>query len=356
MKAVRLEKAGTPPTVRDVPDPKLKPGAVLVEVLAAHVLSFSRKLLAGELPFQLPTPYTPGPAGIGRVLDASADAGVKPGDLVFLDPLIKTRSLGVAPEVALLGWFGLTPGAAQLFREWPNGTFAQMALWPADQVTVLGGLELGADQLAALNYACIGYGGLLKGNVRAGQSVVVNGATGNLGTATVLVALALGASRVVAVGRKKAALDALATLDSRVVPVQVQDEKDAGERVRNAGAGSDLVVDAIGAVFTPETTMACISALRPGGTTVCIGGSIGLPYYQILGMDLTIRGSFMYPRSAPAELVPLIRSGQLRLNQVRPKRFTLEQISEALIAAETRAGGFDFTVLTPNPQAGSAKP
>ncbi|MER8162897.1 hypothetical protein ABTY51_49300, partial [Streptomyces sp. NPDC094472] len=49
------------------------------------------------------------------------------------------------------------------------------------------------------------YGGLLAGGLAAGETLLVSGATGNLGSSAVAVALAMGAGRVVAPGRNQAA-------------------------------------------------------------------------------------------------------------------------------------------------------
>jgi NADPH:quinone reductase-like Zn-dependent oxidoreductase len=55
--------------------------------------------------------------------------------------------------------------------------------------------------------------------LKAGETVIVNGATGAYGSAAVLVALAMGATRVVAAGRKKETLDKLAEAGgTRVIP------------------------------------------------------------------------------------------------------------------------------------------
>ena len=62
---------------------------------------------------------------------------------------------------------------------------------------------------AALTVHAIPYGGLLAGGLAAGETPLVSGATGNLGSSAV--ALAMGAGRVVAPGRNEAALDLLPT-------------------------------------------------------------------------------------------------------------------------------------------------
>ena len=56
----------------------------------------------------------------------------------------------------------------------------------------------------------IPFGGLLRGRLAAGETLVVNGATGAYGTAAVLLGVAMGAVRVIAAGRNRDALEAVA--------------------------------------------------------------------------------------------------------------------------------------------------
>ncbi len=64
-------------------------------------------------------------------------------------------------------------------------------------------------QLTWLGTLLVPYGGLLAANVQSGQVVLVNGATGHFGSAGVAVAVAMGAERVVALGRSQGRFDAL---------------------------------------------------------------------------------------------------------------------------------------------------
>jgi hypothetical protein len=68
----------------------------------------------------------------------------------------------------------------------------------------------------------IAYGGLLAMNFRAGETLLVSGATGNFGSATVATALAMGARSVVAPGRNEAVLsDLKRRFGDRLVPVRL---------------------------------------------------------------------------------------------------------------------------------------
>lgn len=89
-----------------------------------------------------------------------------------------------------------------------------------------------------------------------GQIVVVNGATGILGSSAVILALAFGASRVIAVGRDVATLESLRALDpKRVFPVALsssieEDEKKiaalAAEADYPKNEGAHVFIDLVG--------------------------------------------------------------------------------------------------------------
>ena len=91
--------------------------------------------------------------------------------------------------------------------------------------------DFDAMELATVRRYIIPYGGLLRGRLAAGETLVVNGATGAYGTAAVLAAVAMGAARVIAAGRKQSALGAVAHAGGvRVTTVTLTGnaQKDAG--------------------------------------------------------------------------------------------------------------------------------
>jgi len=55
------------------------------------------------------------------------------------------------------------------------------------------------------------YGGFLRGEFQVGETAIANGASGYFGSAAVLIALAMGAARVVAAGHDRAALESRIT-------------------------------------------------------------------------------------------------------------------------------------------------
>ena len=231
---------------------------------------------------------------------------------------------------------------------------AEKALLPAECLTPPDGLE-GTDpaRLSLLGFLAVPYGGLLRGELGPGQTLVVDGATGNFGSLAVLLGLALGASRVVAVGRDRGVLDALRGLDERrVVPVVLSGDVEADAEAiggRRAAGGVDLAFDMMGGSKTAGPTVACIWALRPQGTAVLMGGvhaDLTLPYRQVMLDQIAVRGNVMHPRNAPGDLDRMVAAGTLDLGKFGVQTFPIEDFEEAMNQA---AGlkGLSYCILTP---------
>jgi alcohol dehydrogenase len=348
MKAIRLDRPGEPLRVTDCLTPPLRSASVRVRVTRAPVLSFMHAVVSGELGYRIPTPCIPGANAIG-VIEALADDvfGFGRGEPVLIDPSLKRGS-----ETALLGLTAVSAGAASLQALYRDGTFAEQVVVPAENLTSLREAQnADEDRLACLSYLAIPLGGLLRGELRPGETVIVNGATGNLGSAGVLLSLAMGARRVVAVGRERVVLDELSCLDPRVAIVTLEGHREHDTRsiVAACEGEADLALDLLGSAPTADPTMACIGALRRGGTAVLMGSvNADLPvgYLALMQRELNLRGCFMYPREAPGQLVRMVASGVLDLSPIQTRSFALEHVDEALAAA-SRSPGLRYCLLVP---------
>ncbi len=355
MQAARLHRMDEPLQVETIPNPVLRSGSAIVRVLSSHIPAFTQQVISGQLGYMLPAfPFTPGTSAIG-VIEAVADDvfGLQVGQLVFCDPFIASPTISGSPNGILIGWTGLTPNSPQMQTAWKDGVWAERALWAAECLTPLPEMPtFDPVALAAIGYLAIPYGGLKKGQLRPGQQVIVNGATGGLGAAAILVALAMGASRIIAVGRDRATLTRLEQLDpQRIVAVSLQGNAEVDlDRLLQVAKGTDLVLDTLGGATTSEPTLACIQALRPGGTAVFMGGvqaAIPLSYAEIVLKEITISGAFMYPRSAPSELFQMVKSGTLQINAIQKHSFPLAEINAAITQA-AMLKGLDYCILTMN--------
>jgi alcohol dehydrogenase len=353
MNAAILKQAGLPLEVQEVQPPRLHASSVRVRVLSTHILPFTSLVVGGRLPFPLPTPYIPGLCAIGIVEETADDVrGILPGQKVFCSPLISDRTNSQAPERMLKGWFGVTPKCDNLLQQWKDGAFAEQAVYPVECVTPIDALAAEDDaQLGCMYYLCIAYGAYLRGDFKPGQSVVINGATGNLGAASVLVALAMGASKIYAVGRNKAVLQELAALDTKRIAAVALPERpeDYSAELSSRIGEADLLVDAVGVMDSSALVQAGLSVLRPHGTAVLLGGvmsDVPVSYLTTLVKELNIKGSWMYPDRAPADIASMIAAGVLNLHAFRPKTYPLNRVNEAISAAGA-SRGLEYVILQP---------
>jgi alcohol dehydrogenase len=360
MKAAVLNEFGTPLAVQSVPDPVLGTGEVIVDVVAAGLAGYTAGIFSGARKYLLELPIVPGPGGIGRVRATGPDATrLTVGDWVFCDPTIRSRDDAPVPDSILLGWTAHDEAALPLHRFYHNGSYAQQMLVPTENVTAIGDIEAAdAGRWCALSRLLVPYGGLLAADLRSGETVVLNGATGGFGSAGVAVALALGAAKVVATGRNELALgDLVRRLGPRVIPAKMTgDEADDRRRITElAGGPIDCVLDFLPREASASQVRAAALAVRPRGRVVLMGGvgraggaDLALPYPWLMRNDITVRGTWMYPRDAVPRMVRLVRGGLIDLARFDLTEFGLGDVNDAVAHAAANAGPLRLTVLRPD--------
>jgi alcohol dehydrogenase len=353
MKAWRLTRLGGELAFKDSPVPEPRPGSVLVKIEASVLMSYLKAYVEGRLPTYNPPAqeFTPGTNGVGVVAAVGRDCShLAPGQRVVLSSHFVARDNVADPAQILIG---LTAGAGAeaLIADWPDGTLAEYALLPVEAVTPAGGLDhLDAAQLAAVSRCIIPFGGLLRGRLAAGETLVVTGATGAYGTAAVLVALALGAARVVAAGRNADGLRAVAQAGGqRVAPVPLTGDVQADAKALRsaAGGGAQMAFDMVGQARDPKATLAALHSLGRGGRLVLMGSmttELPVPYTTLMLNGWEILGQFMYPVHAYRRLLDLVRSGLLDIAPIKPRVYPLAALPAAMNAAEA-AGNLEFVAM-----------
>ena len=174
--------------LQDLPIPVRSPGEVLVRVRAAS-LNFPDLLMTrGEYQLKPPLPFVAGLEFAGEVLEADADSGLALGDAVY--------------------------GGNK------TGAFAEYAAVPARAVTRMPH-GIGFPAAAALGAAYgTAYTGLVEiGELKAGQWVLIHGASGGVGLAAVELAKRLGAHVIATTGspEKVARLKAASEADAVIL-------------------------------------------------------------------------------------------------------------------------------------------
>jgi NADPH2:quinone reductase len=311
MRAVQITELSGPRSALaevELPDPEpshmMTPGSgVLVDVHAAGV-SFPEVLQTrGEYQVKPPLPFVPGSEVGGTVRSAPEGSGFSAGDRVAAFCM-----LGGFAEVAVAPEFLTFPLSGQL-------DFAQ-----------------GASLV--LNYHTAYFALTLRGRLSEGESVLVHGAAGGVGTATLQVAKGLGARTI-----------AVVSSDDKE---RVAREAGADEVVRSDGAwkdeakewsggGVDVVIDPVGGDRFTDS----LRSMREGGRCVVVGFTGGsIPEVRVnrlllnnlevvgAGWGAYVMGKPDINREIGAALGRLVDEGFVR--PIVGARFPLEQAADAL--------------------------
>jgi D-arabinose 1-dehydrogenase-like Zn-dependent alcohol dehydrogenase len=310
MKAARLLEGRTDFVIEEVPEPEPRDGTVVVAVEAAFLPRYFESLAAGA--FETPKrPLTTGQCAVGRVEKVGIGvSGIAPGQRVYCDMYLESPGVGVDCDYGFIGCFGPGVDSSRLLERWPDGTFAEKVLLPRECVVpVPEQVEVLPTVLCRLGWLATACAGLERGRFAPGCRLAVNGASGLLGASAVLIALALGAGEISVFGRRSEILEQLAGLDPRVTV-----GGDEGRR----------------------------------GTAVFVGAltaPLALDASRLMRADLTLRGSFWFPRDMPVNLLRLIASGALNLSPVQAEAYPLTKINEALQRSLV-SGGLRHVSLT----------
>ncbi len=282
---------------------------VLVEVKAAGV-SFPELLQSrGEYQLKPPLPFVPGSEVGGIVRSAPDGAAVKAGDRVAAFCML--------------------------------GGFAEVAVAPAYFCFALpDSLDYAQGASLVLNYHTAYFALKLRGRLREGETVLVHGAAGGVGTATLQVAKGLGAKTIGVVSTDAKEEVARAAGADEVLRSDGAWKDEAKELT---GGGVDLVLDPVGGDRFTDS----LRSLREGGRVVVVGFTGGsIPEVRVnrllLGNTEVIGAGWgAYVMSKPdvttqigAEISRLIEAGFVA--PIVGARFPLERVADALHALDRR--------------------
>lgn len=359
MKAAVLNAFGSPLSIEQLPDPVLGSGEVIVDVVAAGVLPYMAQVFSGERKYLLTLPVAPGAGAVGRVRALGPDATrLKVGDWVSCDPTVRARDDALTPDITLQGLSARSEGGLKLQRHFHHGSFAEQMLVPTENAFTIGAIDSAdAGRWTTMNLLLVPFGGLLAADLKAGETLLVSGATGNFGSAGVAVALAMGAGCVVAPGRNEVMLEELSRrFGPRVRTVTLTgDEAEDRERMKRTAPGPiDCVLDLLPPSAPATAVRAAAMSVREYGRVVLQGGvgmlggdDLALPYPWIMRNCVTIIGQWMYRPEANVRMIQLVRSGLLDLSHWDVTEFDLDHANEAVAHAAAHGGPFRNDVIRP---------
>ncbi|GAA0234585.1 NADPH:quinone oxidoreductase family protein [Cryptosporangium japonicum] len=308
MRAVQITSLNGPAALEvvTVDEPAAGPEDVVIDVHVAGV-TFPEVLQSrGEYQLKPPLPFVPGSEVAGVV---RSGPGFAPGQRVAAFP-----ALGGFAEV-------VTARPAQVFPLPDAVSFEAGAALP-------------------MNYLTVHFGLVRRGQLRAGETVLVHGAAGGVGTAAVQLASALGA-RVIAVVSTKDKIDTARAAGADEV-ILADGFKDAAKEL-TGGHGVDLVVDPVGGDRFTDS----LRSLAREGRLLVIGFTGGeIPQVKVnrlLLNNISVVGvgwgAFWVPQPEYlqeqwADLAPLLAAG--KLEPVLGRSFPLEEAGRALLELDER--------------------
>jgi NADPH2:quinone reductase len=293
---VRIHGFGQAPVLEQAPAPQRAAGRSIVRMQAATVGHIDRTIAGGAFFQHPPLPYVPGVEAAGVVVESdSFPAGAR----VWL------RGAGLGTRI--------------------DGTWRELIDAPDDALGLLPDavtMALGSAFFSPCTSAWVSLHEIAQ--LRAGERVLVTGASGAVGSMAVQLALEAGARVSAAVSDPAQALDLPAGVDAVVVvreggnpPTQIE---------------VDVLVDTIGGA--PLAAM--LPAVAPGGRVVLVGYTAGtqltLNLPQFLQRDVSLLPLNMFRREAAGRAaVPelLARLGAGRL-QLAIKEFPLDEAALAM--------------------------
>jgi len=242
MKAVVCHELGMADKlkVEDMPEPKAGKGEVLIDIKASGLNFPDVLIIQGKYQFQPPLPFIPGGEGAGIVRELGEGVNnVKVGDRVIF------------------------------FHQ--TGAFAEVIAAPA--ATLVPIPDKMSFEVAAgftITYATSYHALKQRANIQPGESILVLGAAGGVGLATVELAKAMGAKVIAAASTdeklevcKKAGAD-------EVINYSTEDLK-ARVKELTGGKGVDVIYDPVGGDYTE----AALRTMAPGGRLLVIGFAAG---------------------------------------------------------------------------------
>ncbi|WP_110970744.1 NADPH:quinone oxidoreductase family protein [Pseudomonas huaxiensis] len=263
MKAV-LCKAHGPArdlVLEDVASPTPKKNEVLLDVHAASVNFPDTLIIEGKYQFQPPLPFSPGGEAAGVVAAAGENAGaLKVGDRVM----------------ALTGW----------------GSFAEQVAVPAYNVLPIPeGMDFATASAFGMTYGTSMHALRQRGQLQAGETLLVLGASGGVGLAAVEIGKAMGA-RVIAAASSAEKLEiAKAAGADELIDYSQNSLKDEIKRL-TGGKGVDVIYDPVGGDLFDQA----VRGLAWNGRLLVVGFASGripeLPANLVLLKGAAVLGVF----------------------------------------------------------------
>ena len=308
MRAVLCKKFGPPDTlvVEDVPSPRAAAGQVVVTVKAAAINFPDSLIIEGKYQIRPEPPFSPGFEVAGVIKECGADVtGVAVGDRV----------------IAITTW---------------GGYAEEVAVGVEHLIAMPAAMDFPAAAAFMTTYGTSYYALKDRAGLRAGETLLVLGASGGVGIAAIQIGKALGA-RVIAAASSEAKLAVCRAEGADELINYGADDLRARVKALTGGTGIDVVYDPVGGDFSEKA----LRDMAWNGRFLVVGFATGdipkLPLNLVLLKNCSIVGVFWLAftkneRAASQrnndELTQLVQAG--RLKPYLHATYPLERAGQAL--------------------------
>lgn len=326
MRAILLEQHGSADNLRYVTDhPTPEPGAgeVRIRVHAAALNRLDVWVRNGWPGIKLPLPHIPGADAAGEIDALGADVtGWQVGDRVCIDPSLSCGQC----EFCRSGRENLC-NSFKIKGEDTTGTYAEYITISARNLLKLPDhISFAQGAAAPLVFLTAWHSLITRGNLRAGESVLIVGAGGGVNSVSIQIAKLAGAKVYVVASNAQKAAHAKQLGVDEVIDRSAEDWSKA-VFTRTGRRGVDVVVDNVG----KDTLFGSIRSVCKGGRILTVGNTSGplaeVDLRYIFRKHISIIGSTMAPHSDFVTVMQLIFEG--KLTPIISATYPLEQAAEA---------------------------
>ncbi|MDY6808401.1 MAG: NADPH:quinone oxidoreductase family protein [Actinomycetota bacterium] len=286
----------------DVDDPKPADGQVLVDIKSCGVCFPDLLMSQGKYQLRVPTPFIPGTEVAGVVREAPEGSSVQAGDKVLVASIV-------------------------------GGFAEQVTVSPEQLLPMPEGISFDQGAAMGINYQTALFALKVRAQTAPGEIVGVLGAAGGVGTASIMVAKAMGA-KVIAIVHRKGADELLRSAGADEI---VQLEDGWGAKLKEISPeGVDVMIDPSGGEVFDEA----LRQVAPDGRYVVIGFAAGgiptVKLNRVLFRNISVVGAAWgeYVRTHPDlpallhdELTEMIDAG---LSPQVNTTYTLDELPTAL--------------------------
>ena len=294
---------------------------------------------------------------------------VREGERVYVNP---GRSCGSCrmcrsgqpydcPGWTLQGYFGRSQ---EIMRAYPYGGLSQFITAPATALVKLPD-NVSFEAGARFGYYGTAYAAMKKIGVGPGQTLLINGISGQLGLNAASLALAMGATKILGTGRNQKLLDRVKALaPGRIDVLSVPNapaqphprgswgRRSAGRVGQKAtdGHGVDGLIDCLPPGAPGSALLRALFCLRRGGRAVNVGAvmeTLPINAFWMMTNRIGLQGSVWFTTGEGEDMAAMAAAGTLDLSILEHRVSPLSKVNEMLAGMDDRDGGFTNFVIDP---------